>query len=81
MAHRVRCFCHNEDCRDSIERNPTNPRPMVCVGETPSAWQFKCETCGGRHAWTKNFVGGVFGAGSRRDDGTLAFKYQPGWRA
>jgi hypothetical protein len=78
--------CHNPDCRDSKENNPLNPRPMVCTGETASAWTFKCQTCGAQRAVTKDVAGGMFGAG-RRDDGTGPstgkgpLRYRPGWRA
>ena len=61
--------CHNENCADSVERNPTNPKPMVCTGETVSAWTFKCLTCFGLRAVTKDVVGGSIGVG-RRDDGS-----------
>lgn len=80
MATRLRIFCADETCRDSLARNPQNARPMLCTGETPSAWQFKCQTCGARRVWTKNVVGGTIGAGERRDDGTVALRYAPGWR-
>ena len=59
---------HGDDpCRDAY--CSVNPRPMQVVAETSSAWTFLCQTCGWRRVWTKNFVGGVVGAG-RRDDGT-----------
>lgn len=61
--------CHNEECRDSIVQKPTDPRPMVFVDETQSAWSFKCQTCGARRIVTKDQIGGTFGQG-RRDDGT-----------
>ena len=66
---RLIVVCHSEDCRNSAVRNPTNPRPMKCVGEFASAWNFLCETCGSRRIVTKDVAGGMFGVG-QRDDGT-----------
>lgn len=78
---RLLVVCHNPDCRDSVENNPKAPREMHCNGETFSAWTFQCLTCGARRAVTKDQIGGVFGATTRRDDGTVAFKYVEGWKA
>lgn len=81
MKRKLLIACHNENCADSVERNPTDPRPMDCTGETPSAWTFKCRTCQGLRAVTKDIAGGVFGASDgRRDDGTRPFKYVGGHR-
>jgi hypothetical protein len=60
--------CHNPTCPDSVESRPTNPVPMVCTGETFSAWTFKCMTCRSERVMTKDLVGGTMGSG-RRDDG------------
>jgi len=60
--------CRNEDCRDSINRKPEDPRPMVRTGETSSAWAFACSTCGARRLVTKDQIGGTFGAG-KTDEG------------
>ena len=55
--------CHDPNCRDSVEANPTNPRPMVRTGETFSCWTFKCQTCGAQRAVTKDVIGGTVGQG------------------
>lgn len=76
--------CHAENCRDSAENKPTDPRPMTKTGETFSAWTFRCDTCGSLRAVTKDIAGGTFGQG-RRDDGTGPsggkgpLKYRAGW--
>lgn len=61
--------CHNEDgCRDSIERNPENPRPMRVTGENSSVWRFQCDTCQAKRAVEKRLIGGTRGSG-RTDEG------------
>lgn len=56
--------CHNaEVCRDSVEQNPTDPKPMRVTGETFSAWTFRCDTCGSLRAVTKDQIGGTWGQG------------------
>lgn len=68
MSQRPVVVCHNPTCPTSIENRPTDPVPMVCVGELASGWSFKCPTCHSPRGMSKDFIGGTMGAG-RRDDG------------
>lgn len=69
----IKVVCRNEECPDSLGRSPDPPQ-LQLIGETQSAWTFKCRCCeregriSGRVV-TKNVAGGTFGSG-RRDDGT-----------
>lgn len=66
---RVLVVCRNPECRDGVEKNPANPRPMRRMDEMMSAWIFTCDTCSAKRIVTKDQVGGTFGVG-RRDDGS-----------
>ena len=55
--------------------------PLRFVREFYSAWLFICDTCHNHRVVTKDQIGGTFGAGEIRDDGTKPQRYIEGWTA
>ena len=78
---RVMVVCKTDgSAGPDAQRCPNYMRdPLPMLREFYSAWLFQCPVCHNIRAVTKDQIGGTFGAGEIRDDGTKPQRYASGW--